>query len=79
MKQHSGRFACPNIDFKLMQKHQKLNYRGTMIQFHHVYLTSGQVVFRDLACGRSEMVALDEMMEFFREKQNTSEMEVSVF
>ena len=42
VKQLSGRFACPKIDFKLIQKHQKLNYRGTMIQFHHVYLTSSQ-------------------------------------
>ena len=25
VKQLLGRFACPNIDFELMQKHQKLH------------------------------------------------------
>ena len=44
----------------------------------HVKNDNFQVVFSDLACGGSEMEALDEMMEFFREKHNTSEMEVSV-
>ena len=44
----------------------------------HVKNDNFQVVFSDLACGGSEMEALDEMMEFFRGKQNTSETEVSV-